>query len=144
MNRPVIIVHSFEQTCDALIAALEAETAIALVSAPDAGLQSGPACFLSLIEQALDAVPGARLLDVTAMLDCGDKPGCVLEALRHGATRICFTGAAATLAKLSEIAGVQNAVIVTKRPQGLDLLGVAEPRDRCRTWLAGECIDGSN
>lgn len=135
MQHPVIIVHSFEQTCAALTSAVELSQGLTLLSAPDAGMQSGPAWFLSLVEQAVEAVPGAKTLHVTALLDCGDTPGCVLAALRHGLTNICFTGSPEALAKLTEIAEKQQAVIVTARPQGLDLLGAADPLACCKAWL---------
>lgn len=135
MQHPVIIVHSFKQACVALFSAVELSQNLTLLSAPDAGMQSGPAWFLSLIEQATDHVPGAENLDITAILDCGDMPGPVLAALRHGLTNICFTGRPDILAKLIDIAEQQHAVIIDERPQGLDLLGVADPQTQCRAWL---------
>ncbi len=136
MQRPVIIIHSFEQACAALTSAADLSKELTLLSAPDAGMQSGPAWFLSLVEQAQDAVPGAKTIEITALLDCGDAPGIVLAALRHGLTDICFTGPPEPLSKLTDIADQQGAVIVTKRPEGLDLLGVADPLAHCRQWLA--------
>lgn len=135
MQHPVIIVHSFEQACAALTSAVALSQNLTLLSAADAGMQSGPAWFLSLVEQATNAVPGAEELNITALLDCGDTPGYVLAALRHGLTDICFTGAPEVLTKLTEIAGKQQSMIVCKRPQGLDLLGVTDPQTHCRTWL---------
>lgn len=136
MPNPVIIIHSFEQACAALSSAVELSRDLTLLSAPDAGMQTGPAWFLSLIEQATEKVPGAEKLDIIALLDCGDTPGPVLAALRHGLTNICFTGKPEVLAKLREIAGQQQAGIIHARPQGLDLLGVADPQTHCRAWLA--------
>ncbi len=136
MPNPVIIVHSFEQACAALSSAVELSQDLTLLSAPDAGMQTGPAWFLSLVEQATDRVPGAEKLNVTALLDCGDTPGPVLTALRHGLTAICFTGRSEVLAKLRDIAQQQQAEILHERPKGLDLLGVADPQTRCHTWLA--------
>ncbi|WP_282606693.1 hypothetical protein [Pelagibius sp. Alg239-R121] len=137
MQRPVIIVHSFAHARAAVGAATELSRAVTLASAPDAGMQSGPAWFSSLIEQALDAVPGARELEMISLLDCGEKPGYVMAALRHGVKQICYTGSAETLAKLREIAEQLDANIITERPQGLDLLGVADARVSCLAWING-------
>lgn len=136
MPNSVIIVHSFAQTCAALTAAVELSKDLTLLSAPDAGLQSGPAWFLALAQQARDSVPGAERLEITVLLDCGDAPGIVLAALRHGLTDVCFTGSPDRLNKLTEIAEQHGARIVTQRPEGLDLLAVADPLIRCRAWLA--------
>lgn len=136
MKHPVIIVHSLAHARAALIAAVAQAQSIVILSAPDAGMQSGPAWFHEIVEQAKDMVPGARDLDIGSLLDCGDMPGTAMAALRHGASQICFTGAAKQLAKLRDIAQQQQAVIFTERPAGLDLLGIADPEARCRDWLS--------
>lgn len=136
MTHSAIIVHSFAQACAALTAAVELSKNLTLLSAPDAGLQSGPAWFLSLAQQARDSVSGTERLEITVLLDCGDAPGIVLAALRHGLTDVCFTGSPETLGKLKEVAAQQGAVILTQRPAGLDLLAVTDPLTCCREWLA--------
>ena len=136
MQQPVIIVHSFAHARAALTAAVAQSRSIVFLSAPDAGMQSGPAWFHTMIEQAKDAVPGAERIDVTEVLDCGDMPGTAMAALRYGFTRICFTGAEKPLEKLRDIAEQKQAVIMTERPDGLDLLGIADPKTCCRDWLS--------
>ena len=137
MQHRAVIVHSFDHATAALETALKLSRPIMLVSAPDAGLQSGPAWFASLVEQATEAVPGAEPFCAPALLDCGDKPGCVLAALRHGLRHICFTGDETARAKLRDIGESLGATIIAERPQGLDLLGLTDPQESCRSWL--EC-----
>ena len=130
-----ITIHSFEHACAALEAAVELSAPVLLVSAPDAGLQSGPAWFASVIGQAVESVPGAPALQLVTLLDCSDKPGCVLAALRHGVKRICFTGPETTRRKLLNIAESYEATVLAERPEALELLGQANPDDACRVWL---------
>lgn len=130
-----ITVHSYDHACAALKAAVEISVPILLISAPDAGLQSGPAWFASVVDQAVEATPGADSLDVTKLLDCGDKPGSALAALRHGVKDICFKGTGAARGKLRTIAGSYDARLIDERPEALDLLGHDNPLEACRDWL---------
>ena len=131
-----ITIHSFEHACAALEAAVELSAPVTLLSAPDAGLQSGPAWFASVVKQAIEAVPGSSVVEPVAVLDCGDKPGCVLAALRQGLQRLCFHGEAPVRAKLLDIAESQGATIISQRPESLDLLRSSDPLADCRAWLA--------
>lgn len=132
-----ITIYSYEQACAALEAAVELSAPVLLVSAPDAGLQSGPAWFASLIEQAVKAVTGADSLQLETLLDCGDKPGCVLAALRHGVKDIRFKSTEPVRTKLADIAKSCEATLLAERPESLDLLGHSDPFDACRDWLRG-------
>ncbi len=110
---------------------------VTLVSASDAGLQSGPAWFAAVIAQAIEAVPGAADLQLNTLLDCGDKAGCVMAAFRQGVKQVCFKGSDTTRQKLLSIADNCGATLVAERPAALELLGQANPPEACRRWLSG-------
>ncbi len=104
--RPFVI-HSLDDARAALAAA-EPGVAVTLQSAPAAGVHGGIGWFERLVAAAQAEFPQAR---VNAILDCGDAPGAVLEAVRWlkepGRAKIVlrFTGDAATAARLADIAG---------------------------------------
>jgi hypothetical protein len=107
---------------------------LTLASAPGAGGYAGPAWFAALIEAAQAEYPGVL---VTALLDCGEEPGTVLAAFRHGIRRVRFTGSEAAALRLVDIAGPLGAVI-ERGPIGpaLDLLDCADPEAACRAYLS--------
>jgi hypothetical protein len=108
---------------------------VTLASAPGAGGYAGPAWFAALIETAKAEFPGS---DVTSLLDCGEEPGTVLAAFRHGIRRVRFTGSEAAAMRLLDIAGSLGAVI-ERGDIGptLDLLDCADPEAACRAHLSG-------
>jgi hypothetical protein len=123
-----IVVHSLDQARAALAAARSLNQAVTLASAPDAALQTGPAWFKTLIDQAAETCPGVA---VTAILDCGDQPGAVLAALRLGLKHIRFDGPPEVCAKLTEM----GAILAEPPDSVLDLLAIREPESACRTFL---------
>jgi len=104
--RPVII-HSLADARAALAAAAEGGAPVTLHSAPGAGVYGGVGWFERLVAAAQAEFPRVAL---SAVLDCGDAPGAVLEAVRWlkepGRMKIVlrFTGDAATAARLADIA----------------------------------------
>jgi hypothetical protein len=102
-----IVIHSRDDACAALAAA-GAGASVLLHSAPGAGAYAGVGWFERLIAAARAEFPHVA---VTAVLDCGDAPGAVLEAVRWlkepGREKITlrFAGDAATAARLADIAG---------------------------------------
>lgn len=130
-TRPVEI-HGL---ADALIAA-EAAAALGvplmLLSAPGAGAYAGAGWWLGLVEAVRQAQPG---LAVEAVLDCADRPGAVLAALRAGVRSVVFTGAAEAAAALADIAGQTGATLLTGRPEALGLRGRRDAAAACRAWL---------
>ena len=86
-----------------------------------------------MVALAAEAHPEA---EVSALLDCADKPGLVLAALRHGVRAVRFTGSRTARTKLSAIAAASGAEIVSAAPRALDLRGLADPEAACATWLA--------
>ncbi len=130
-----IIVHSLDHARAAVGAAAAAGVPVTLLSAEGAAGGVGAAWFREVVAQASAEHPEVA---VTAVLDCGDKPGHVLGALRQGLKRLRFTGRKATAEKLSAIAAQSGAEIVTRRIEALDLLDLAEPAAACRRWLSGK------
>jgi|SRR5579872_3863436 len=103
----------------ALAAAAAADRAIALLSAPDAGIYAGPGWFKALVDAARGAVPGAGF---TALLDCGDDAGAAQGAIRARVEGIVFTGRADVAARLTAIAAASGSHLLTERPEAaLDL-----------------------
>ena len=133
-----IIVHSLGDARAALAAARDLRLPVTLASAAGAGGYAGPLWFQSLIAIARAEFPQA---EAAAVLDCGSEAGTTLAALRHGFKRVRFTGEAAALQPLREIARELGAEIETgAAPEALDLLGETDPEAAARAYLAaGKC-----
>ncbi len=129
-----IIVHSLDHARAAVGAAAEAGVPVTLLSAEGAAGTVGAAWFREVVASASAAHPEVA---VTAVLDCGDKAGHVLGALRLGLKRLRFTGRKATAEKLAQIAAREGATLINRRGQALDLLDVPDPAAACRKWLSG-------
>lgn len=127
-----IIIHDLDHARAALSAATECERQVTLLSAPGAAGYAGAPWFLKVVARAADEHPSARW---QAMLDCADRPGHVLAALRQGAEAVRYTGSRATAAKLAAIAARYGARLETGRMTALDLRGVVDPLAACRSWL---------
>ena len=129
---PAFVIHSLAHAQAALAAADELGVPVTLLSAPSAAAYAGPGWFRAVAAQACAAHPGVQ---VTAVLDCGDMAGHALAALREGVAAIRFAGD--TSGKIEDIAGQYGALVVTGRPEALDLATVAD-RDMmaaCKEWL---------
>jgi len=132
MGGRAIAVHSLDQARAALGAAEALGVPVTLVSAEAAAGSAGVLWFRELVALAREAHPGA---EAEALLDCGEQPGHVLAALRHGFTRLRFKGTPAQTRKLRAIAGQYGATLISRRPKALDLLDEADPAAACRAWL---------
>jgi hypothetical protein len=129
-----IIIHSLAHARAALAAARDLQVPVTLASAAGAGGYAGPLWFKSLIAAARAEFPEA---EATAVLDCGGEAGTTLAALRHAFKRVRFTGDAAALQPLREIAQELGAEIETgETPEALDLLGESDPEAAARAYLA--------
>ena len=128
-----IIIHGLDHARAALSAATECERRVTLLSAPGAAGYAGAPWFLKVVARAAGEHPGARW---EAMLDCADRPGHVLAALREGAEAVRYTGSKATAAKLAAIAESYGVRLETGRTRALDLRGAADPMAACRSWLS--------
>ena len=135
MARKAVIVHSLAHARAALAAAAELGVPLTLASAPGAAAYAGPGWFQEVVAQAKAEVPRA---DCRAVIDCGERPGDVLLALRLGLEQVRFTGKKEAAKKLAAIAEQLGAELITGRLEALDLRGVADPAVACRAWLASD------
>ena len=135
MGRPVIVFHTLEHARAALAAALEADVAVTLRSAPGAAAYAGTGYLKAIADAATDDYPDAR---VTWVIDCGADAGTALGALRIGWKKLRFSGTASGREKLTDIAAQRDAT-VTGEAAGetvLDLLEHHDPAAACRDVLA--------
>ncbi len=135
MGRPVIVFHTLEHARAALAAALEADVAVTLRSAPGAAAYAGTGYLKAIADAATKDYPDAR---VTWVIDCGADAGTALGALRIGWKQLRFSGAESLRKKLTDIAAQRDAT-VTGEAAGetvLDLLEHHDPAAACRDVLA--------
>lgn len=130
-----ILVRGLAEALAAAAAAESAGTALALM-APPAG---GALWLLGLVGRVRQAHPG---LEVTALLDCGDRAGEAQGALAAGMPALLFTGRTETADRLAAIAAARGAVLLTSCPPRLDLAAASHGSTRpvllealCRDWL---------
>jgi len=133
MAERAIIVHSLDHALTAAAAAAELGVPVTIASAPGAAAYLGAPWFRELLGLVAAAHPDVAM---TGILDCADRPGHALAAVRAGLGRVRFTGRRATAEKLRAIAAATGAEIVTGRLSTLDLLDQADPASACRAWLA--------
>ena len=109
-----------------------------LASAPGAGGYAGPAWFASLIEAVQGEFPRSTF---ATMLDCGEEPGTVLAAFRHGLRRVRFNGSEAAASRLADIAAQLGAVIERGDVgPALDLWDCPDPEAASRKYLVGNSV----
>jgi acyl-CoA reductase-like NAD-dependent aldehyde dehydrogenase len=121
---PVIVVHTAAQATAALGAAVRAGRAVVLASSPDASASMGPGMFGAIIAAAREAEPDACAL---AVLDCGERPGDAMAALREGIEAVCFRGAPEVAAKLADMAEQSGMRVLTELPVSLDMAEIRDP-----------------
>jgi hypothetical protein len=119
------------------LAALEAAEACAaeveLWSAVGAAAYLGPSFWQAIEERARETHPKARFI---AVLDCAERPGDAIAAIRQGLKHLCFTGRADVAAKLCDMAAEAGVRIYGERPaHALDLKEVTDPLAACRLWF---------
>ena len=115
----VVVVHTLAHSLGALRAAVRVERPVTLLSAADAGIYTGPGWFQALVTAVRRAVPVARC---SALLDCGDRAGAALAAIRTEVEGVVFSGRADVSRRLADIAEQHGVRFVTERPAAaLDL-----------------------
>ena len=135
MDGRIIVFHTLEHARAALAAALEADVAVTLRSAPGAAAYAGTGYLKAIADAAAKDYPKAR---VTWVIDCGADAGTVLGALRIGWKKLRFSGPDSLREKLTDIAAQRDAT-VTGEADGetdLDLLEHHDPAAACRDALA--------
>jgi len=132
---PAVTVHGLRDAEAALAAAGPA--GVLLLSAPGAAGFAGPEWFLALTAEAARRHPGRPW---AAMLDCADRPGTALAALRAGARWIALDGASPAFAAVAAAAAEVGARLLPAAPPSLDLarLDLRRRGDAARlaAWLA--------
>jgi hypothetical protein len=105
--------HEFRSLAEAR--ALLAAGATRLDSFPGAGVSAGPGWFQAIVAALAEEFPERRF---DAALDCGDEPGAVLAALRHGVRRVRFSGDPGAARRLAEIAEQLGAAVESNETTG--------------------------
>jgi hypothetical protein len=131
-------VHGLAEARAALAAAAAAGRPVALVSAPSAAAHAGAGWFLAVVARARAEFPG---VDVTAVLDCGERAGDAQGAIAAGVTHIAFTGPLDTIRRLSDVADAAGARIVDLPVTTLNLPdahgahGARNAVAACHSWI---------
>ena len=129
-----VVVHALPDALAALAAAEAAASPVELWSAVGAAAYLGPLYWQVLEERARRQHPRAPFV---AVLDCAERPGDAMAALRQGLKHVCFTGAPALAAKLRDMAEAEGARLYEERPRSvLDLKEVTDPDAACRLWFS--------
>jgi|GEM_PF-259687 len=129
-----IIVHNLEHARSALAVATELDTEVTLLSAPGAAAFLGATVFRDIIREAARDYPAARF---QAVLDCGDEPGLALGAMRHGIKAVRITNPEEIRVKLEDIASQRGVEVYRDTGESLDLEGMTNPENACRSWIEG-------
>lgn len=123
---PAIMIHGLPHA----FLALAPGRPVTLLSAPGAASYAGCGWWRALVAQALAQHPGADAPDV---LDCGDSPGRVLEALSLGC-RLMVLRPGPAWDGLAARAAAQGAGLLHEAPPALDLAKSGACR-RVAHWL---------
>ena len=128
-----VIIHGYDQAVAALTVAQAAGVPVLLLSARAAAGYAGPGWFRDLVAQACAAVPEAR---ADSLLDCADRAGDALAAIRAGVPAIAIDLPAETAARIADIAAQAGTRIAVWDDVGaLDLGDGADPARACAHWL---------
>lgn len=127
-----VIVHNLAQARAAIAAAETAGKPVTLMSTPGAAGYVGAPYWRELM-----AAAGAdkAAVAVTAILDCGDKPGHALGALAEGIECVRVAASDDVLARIADIAARSGAALDTVDARALDLLDVKDAEAALRDWF---------
>mgnify|MGYP001302381935 CR=1 FL=1 len=87
---------------------------VLLVSPPNAAAYLGVGYFQAVVEAARGEFPGAA---IEAVVDCGDKPGFALSALRAGFATVVLRGDPRMRARVAAIARAMGARLLARPPR---------------------------
>ena len=124
-------VHSLSHLRAAMKAGAVSGRPIVALSAPGASAFAGAGWFAALAEEGAAEYPEVAL---TAILDCRDRSGDVLAALKIGLSHVIFTGSTSAAKRLAEVAAQTGASVLTTRPEAFDLLDAQDPGYRAQIW----------
>ncbi|MCC6467631.1 MAG: hypothetical protein IT563_04865 [Alphaproteobacteria bacterium] len=105
---------------------------LVLMSGPGAAGYAGPGWFLEVVRLARADHPTVA---VTAILDCADRPGRALGALRLGAKVLRLSGNARARRRVAAIARAMDARLDDTRFDVLDLAGSGDARAAVSAFL---------
>ena len=129
---PAIVIHGYEDAQTAAMVAQSIDCPLILISAPGASAYTGVGWFKAIIEQTSRSVSSIELVGI---LDCGNRPGDVLAALRIGIRLIRFTGHEDIFVRLAGCAQQYDAVILREIGTSLDPSRRNDPVLSCHDWL---------
>ena len=87
---------------------------VLLVSPPNAAASLGAGYYQALVEAARGEFPDAA---IEAVMDCGDKPGFALSALRAGFATVGLVGDPRARARVAAIARAMGARLLSRPPR---------------------------
>jgi hypothetical protein len=131
-NRPAacFTIHSLKHLRAALTAGAASGLPVVALSAASASGFAGAGWFAALVAQGRAEFPEVAL---TAMLDCGDRGGDVIAAVKRGLPHLIFTGHPQAAERLADIAAQCGADMRTARPVSCDLMNTSDPYYTART-----------
>jgi len=132
---PTVIIHGKAHIDAAAEAAIAAGGDLRVLTAPGASAYLGPAWLGPAIVDARERMRAAGHV-VEAYLDCADRAGDAMAALREGAPGVIFTGRAEVAAKLAAMAAELDIPLLTERPASRDLSGVTDVAGICAAMFA--------
>ncbi len=124
-------IHSLEHLRAALTAGAESGLPVVVLSAAGATGFAGAAWFAALVARGRAEFPGVPL---TAIIDCADRAGDAIAALKLDLPQLIFTGHPQAAQRLADIASQNNAAIVTARPPSRDLMNTSDPFYTARAY----------
>src|SRR5690349_4723830 len=125
---PAVAVHGKNDLDAALAAATALGRDLTVISPPGAAGSAGPLWFRALIEAGNAA---HRDVALTAVLDCADRPGHALAALRAGLTHLALGGAVPAWPRVHAIAQTQGATLYGSIGPVLDVRFLRDPVRAC-------------
>ena len=134
-----VIVHDIDHVRVAVTAAAQAGGRAVLFSAAGAIAWLGGGYWAALERLARSEFPEAEF---ELVLDCGDRAGDVLAALRAGCGAVRFSGRPDVAARLAAMARAGGAQWVTDPLPAVDLSAAADPEAACRRLLCDDTRDG--
>lgn len=117
-------IHGLVDLRAALAAGSATGRPIVAVSGPVASAYAGADWFSSLLKIGRNEFPSTSL---TGILDCGDRAGDAVSALRVGIDALVFTGHPDAARRLASLCAIQGVELLTARPNAFDLGSVADP-----------------
>ena len=134
MDAAVFVVHELAHARAALAAAAASGRRVVLLTPPDAAVYLGLRWMPALAVAARAENPAAI---ARTAVDCGDRLALALEALRHGAEIVLFSGPVEEADRLLPAASAAGAELWRSRPPALDLRAVPPEKAMvaCREWI---------